>query len=190
MRTDLSAFKPENYEPGRSLLIRGLWFVLHAVFIQSAFPFSRPKIWLLRWFGCNIHHSVLIRPFVYIKYPWKLSIQAHTWIGEGVRIDNVGEIRIGSNCCLSQHAKLISGNHDFRSPHFDLIPHRIELRSGVWICAGAMLCGNVICEEDAVLTAGSIASGTLRSNTVYKGNPAEAITIRYAGSTLRSATVG
>ena len=49
------------------------------------------------------------------------------------------------------------------------------LEEGVWIGAGAMVCGGVICRSHAVLSAASFAATDLEAYTIYRGNPAEKI---------------
>ena len=55
-----------------------------------------------------------------IKYPWFLAIGDHTWIGEKVWIDNLAEVAIGANCCVSQGAMLLCGNHNYKKSTFEL----------------------------------------------------------------------
>ncbi len=123
-------------------------------------------------FGANVGKNVVVKPRVNIKYPWNISIGDNAWIGEKVWLDSLGKINIGSNVCLSQSAMLICGNHNYKKSTFDLMVGNIILEEGVWIGAGAMVCGNIICKTHAVLTAGSVAANDLESYSVYQGNPA------------------
>ena len=66
-------------------------------------------------FGAKIGKGVIIRPGVSVKYPWKLQIGDNTWIGENVWIDNLSNIIIGKNVCVSQGAMLLSGNHNYKN---------------------------------------------------------------------------
>src|SRR3972149_1662324 len=155
-RTDLSKYDNSWYKPGGSLLRRFLWFVLNAsVFMCPLIPFSRLKIFLLRMFGAKVGRSVNIKPSVNIKYPWRLIVGNHTWIGENVWIDNLADVSLGENVCLSQGAMLFSGNHNYKKETFDLITGNITLEDGVWIGAKAIVCPGVKCGTHAVLTAGS-----------------------------------
>lgn len=123
-------------------------------------------------FGAVIGKGVVIKPRVNIKYPWNLSIGEHSWLGEGVWIDNLGKVIIGSNCCVSQGALLLCGNHNYRKSTFDLMVGDITLENGVWIGAKAMVCPGVVCHSHAVLTAGSIATASLEAYKIHSGNPA------------------
>lgn len=148
------------------------------IFHEPLNPSSSLKRILLKIFGAQVGDGVVIKPGVNIKYPWKLSIGNHTWIGEKVWIDNLDEVTIGNHCCLSQGAMLLCGNHNFKSKAFDLMIGSIVLEDGTWIGARATLTPNTICKSHAVLTVQSVASGTLEAYTIYKGNPAKKIKVR------------
>src|SRR5207249_2014007 len=110
------------------LLKRTLWYGINAIVFDSwFFPFYGIKRFLLRAFGGNIGNGVVIKPRVNIKYPWKLSIGAYSWIGERVWIDSLGLIRIGAHCCISQGVYLCTGNHDWSDPLFSLVVEPITI---------------------------------------------------------------
>jgi len=168
----LDTFKNPEYNPGNSFK-RVLWFFINAVVFQSRLlPFYGLKRFLLRCFGAKIGKKVVIKPSVNIKYPWFLKMGENSWIGEGVWIDNLKQVTIGANCCISQGALLLCGNHDFTSTSFDLIAKEIRLEEGVWIGAKAIVTGGVTCHSHAVLAIGSSTSADLESYSVYRGNPA------------------
>jgi putative colanic acid biosynthesis acetyltransferase WcaF len=169
--TDLSRFNNSWYQPGGRLR-RALWYGVHELFICSGHPISALRVALLRLFGAEIGHGVVIKPRVRVKYPWKLNVGNHTWIGEDVWIDNLGEVSIGNNCCLSQGAMLLCGNHDYKRSTFDLIVGDITLENGVWIGAKAVVCPGVKCHSHSVLSVGSVASAPLEAYGIYRGNPA------------------
>jgi putative colanic acid biosynthesis acetyltransferase WcaF len=170
-KTDLSRFNNAWYQPGGKLK-RAMWYVIHELFIASGHPFGFLRKMFLRMFGAEIADGVVIKPHVRIKYPWKLKVGSHAWIGEDVWIDNLGEVIIGSNCCLSQGAMLLCGNHDYTLSTFDLKVGDIVLEEGAWIGAKAVVCPGVVCGSHSVLSVGSIASHNLDSYSIYRGNPA------------------
>jgi len=173
MKVNLAKYDNTWYNPGGGTLKRMLWYFTNALVFQSPIiPINRLKIWLLRIFGAQVGHGVVIKPSVNIKYPWLLKIGDHTWIGEKVWIDNLARISIGSNVCLSQGALLLTGNHDYKKPSFDLITQEIVLHDGVWVGAGATVCPGVTCHSHSVLTVGSVATVHLEGYGIYQGNPA------------------
>ena len=165
------------------MLVIGLWYILNAVIFRSAFfPFYGLKRGLLKLFGAEVGSGVVIKPRVNIKYPWKLVVGANTWIGEEAWIDNLDQVNLGPNVCISQGAYLFCGNHDYKSPAFDLLTAPITLEEGAWVAAKGVVCPGVIMKSHAVLSAGSLATGTLKPYTVYRGNPAEPVRKREIGS--------
>ncbi|MFZ9660863.1 MAG: WcaF family extracellular polysaccharide biosynthesis acetyltransferase [Chitinophagaceae bacterium] len=160
-------------EIGANALKRMLWYIFNTIFFSSRlFPFNVIKVFLLRNFGAKLGKGVVIKPCVNIKYPWKLEIGNYCWIGEGVWIDSLAKVRLGDHVCISQGAMLLTGNHNYKSPTFDLMVGEINLENGVWVGAKAIICPGVIAHEHAVLTVGSVATTDLEPNGIYKGNPA------------------
>lgn len=171
--TNLESFDNSWYHPGRNAIVQFLWFIANIVFIRSyLFPSSKFKSSILRLFGAKIGKAVVIKPSVNIKYPWRLTVGNNSWIGEGVWIDNLDNVSIGSNVCISQGAMLLCGNHNYKKETFDLFISPIILEDGVWIGARATVCPGVTCYSHAVLGVGSIATTNLESFSVYQGNPA------------------
>jgi putative colanic acid biosynthesis acetyltransferase WcaF len=67
---------------------------------------------------------------------------------------------------------LLTGNHDYKKPGFDLMVAGIVLGDGVWIGARAMVCPGVSAGAHSVLTATSTATSSLEPYGIYSGNPA------------------
>ncbi len=172
-RTSLVNYNKNQYFPGKSSFVRGFWYFTNVLFfINPLNPFSRLKILILRFFGAKVGKGVVIKPSVNIKYPWKLEIGNYVWIGEKVWIDNLAEVIIGDNCCISQNALLLTGNHNYKKSSFDLITGSIQLQEGVWIGARSVVSGNTICSSHSVLSGGSFLSSNMDAYYIYKGNPA------------------
>lgn len=173
MKTDLSKYDNSWYDPGAGTVKRTLWYFVNAFFLMNHLnPVSGLKVRLLRLFGAKIGKRVVIKPGVNIKYPWFLSIGDYSWIGEDVWIDNLAQVTIGANCCVSQGAMLLTGNHNYKSPTFDLMMKPITIEDGAWVGAKCVVCPGVTIGKDAVLSVGSVASSALLINNIYKGNPA------------------
>ena len=171
----LNTFQNSGYKPG-SLLKRVLWYFVNVLFIKNYFfHFNGLKINVLRLFGARIGKNVIIKPNVNVKYPWNISFGDNVWIGEGVWLDSLGEISIGNNVCVSQGAYLLTGSHNYKKMSFDLIIGNILIKEGVWIGAKSIVCPGVTCNENAVLSVGSVATKDLESFTIYQGNPAKII---------------
>lgn len=148
------------------MLVSALFF-RHSLAVGT----SIKKFWLQR-FGASVGKGLVLKPSVNIKYPWFLHIGDDVWIGEDVWIDNLAQVTIGNNVCLSQGAMLLTGNHNFKLPTFDLMVQPIIINNGAWVGAKAVICPGAVVSENAVITVASVLSGTAVPNGIYKGNPA------------------
>jgi putative colanic acid biosynthesis acetyltransferase WcaF len=169
---NLSTFNNSWYKPGGNSIKRLLWYFTNAIWFKSSFPLKGFKVFLLRLYGANVGKGLVIKPYVSIKYPWRLTIGDNVWIGEEVWIDNLDNVVIENNVCISQGAMLLCGNHDYKKTTFDLIIAPIILKSGSWIGAKSTVCPGTYVGENAILNVQSVASGILLANTIYRGNPA------------------
>jgi len=170
---DLASYDNRSYSPGRNRLVRGLWyFISLAIFESGWVPLARPKRWLLQLFGASIGRGLVIKPQVWIKYPWRLALGEHCWIGRGVWIDNLADVQFHDHVCVSQQVYICTGSHNYRRPSFDLITRPVEVGNGVWLGARALVLGGVSIGANAVVAAGSIVTSDVSAATVVAGNPA------------------
>ena len=171
--TDLTRYSKAHYTTGRGFIVRALWYVInYTVFVSPFVPFNALKRLILKIFGAKIGKGVVIKPCVNIKYPWHLTIGNNTWIGEGVHIDNLVDVTIGANCCLSQDSLIETGSHNYKRSDFCLITAPVTLENGVWLCARSVVTGGTICRSHSVLAAASLAPAELLPYSIYKGVPA------------------
>ena len=174
-------FNTGAFTPGASTTKLGAWYLLSMLCFRSGLiPFSNVLVFILKLFGAKIGRDVRIKPFVHIRYPWRFEMGDHSWLAD-CYIDNLAPVRLGKNVCVSQGAMLLTGNHDFTKPAFDLITKPIVLEDGVWIGARSVVCPGVRARSHAVLTVGSIATGDLDPYSIYRGNPAYKIKDRTVG---------
>jgi putative colanic acid biosynthesis acetyltransferase WcaF len=156
-----------------------IWYFINIIFFKNPLNISSgSKILLLKIFGAAIGNGVVIKPAVNIKYPWKLRIGDHSWIGEEVWIDNLSNVAIGANVTLSQGALILTGSHDHTKQTFDFISLPVQLEDGVWIGAKAVVFGGVTCKTHSILGINSVAEQDMKPYIIYKGNPAIAVLSR------------
>lgn len=178
-KTDLNSYNNSWYSTGAISIKLIIWYLLNLFFFRTGwFPFNRIKIQILRIIGAKIGKNVVIKPHVSIKYPWRLSIGDNCWIGENVWIDNLAEVTIGDNVCISQGAMLLCGNHNYKKTTFDLMIGEIKLEDGAWVCAKSVVCPGVTMKSHSILTVGSIATKDCEAYSIYQGNPAVKIKVR------------
>ncbi|MEM7553035.1 MAG: WcaF family extracellular polysaccharide biosynthesis acetyltransferase [Cyanobacteria bacterium P01_A01_bin.84] len=163
-----------NYTPGAPLWKQLIWYFIGAPLVSSyLLPISAIKVFILRLFGAKIGQKVRIKPGVKIKFPWRLYVGNHVWIGENTWIDNLDFVTIENHVCLSQSVYLCTGNHDWSHPHFQLMTNPIHLQEGCWIAAKSIVGPGVVVGKGAVLTMGGVTGKSLEPMTIYIGNPAK-----------------
>lgn len=158
-----------------------LWYPIKCLVFMTSLPYPRiVKTFLLRLFGAEIGRKTVLKPRINIHYPWNLSLGSHVWIGEGVEIYNFEKVSVGNNVCISQRAFLCAAGHDYRDPFFSYRHSSIYIADGVWIQAGAMICGGSHLSEESVVKVCSVFSGHSDANSIYSGNPSKKVGIRYS----------
>jgi len=172
MPVKLSQFSSRNFDRGAPRFLEALWIVFGGPLLRASLPGSCWRRWLLLAFGSSVSRSTVWKPGVRVKFPWKLTVGDHCWIGEDAWFDNLAHVELANNVCVSQGAYLCTGNHDWSVESFDLMIGKISLEDGVWIGAKSVVLPGTIAREGAVLTAGSVGVGVLDGYTIYSGNPA------------------
>lgn len=171
-KVDLNSYNNSWYKPGNKIKRVAWYWVNEVVLKNTLLPFSKLRVMVLRCFGAKIGVGVTIKPGVNIKYPWLIEVGNYCWIGENVWIDNLSNVSIADNVCISQGAMLLCGNHNYKKNTFDLITKPIILEDGVWVGAKSTVCPGVTLKSHSVLSVGSVANRDLDPYSIYKGNPA------------------
>jgi putative colanic acid biosynthesis acetyltransferase WcaF len=165
------AFKKTGFIIGANKFVVGCWYLVSLVIFKSGLmPFSPVLVAVLRIFGASIGNDVRVKPGIHIRYPWKLIVGDHCWLAD-CYIDNLDQVILGKNVCISQQAMLQTGNHNYKQTRFDLITKPIQLEDGVWIGAKSLVGPGVTAYSHAILTAGSTAFEDLAAFKIYQGNP-------------------
>jgi len=170
MRLDL--FANDDFDRGASHFKELAWLAIQGVLFASWLPGSGWRVALLRLFGARLGIGIVIKPGVYVKFPWRLSIGNHCWIGERVWIDNIADVTLGDHVCISQGVYFCTGSHDWNSEEFDLIVKPIIVGSHAWVGAMSRIAPGVMIGEGAVLGLGSTATRSLPDWTIHYGTPA------------------
>lgn len=174
----LDRYCGSGFDRGASVGREIAWIICSALSLSTWLPGSGWRVWLLRVFGSHIGKGVVIKPRVQIKFPWKLTVGDHCWIGEKVWIDNLAVVSIGNHVCISQGAYLCTGSHDWGKLGFDLITKPIRVEDHVWIAALSRVAPGVVVSEGAVLSFGSVATDSLAPWMIHQGIPAAPVRSR------------
>jgi putative colanic acid biosynthesis acetyltransferase WcaF len=169
---DLSNPKvPEGFR-GRPAWFVQFWWIVQSVLFHTSPQFMYGwRRFLLRVFGAQIGKGVLIRPSVSVTYPWKLCIGDWSWIGDGATLYTLGEITIGENACISQHAYLCTGSHDYLRPSFDLYAEPIRVEPEVWVATHAFVGPGVTIGRGSIIGASSVVLKDVPAGMICAGNP-------------------
>lgn len=165
----LDKFELGGFDRGMPWFVEAIWLAISGLLMDSWLPGSAWRKALLRLFGARIAQGVVIKPRLRVKFPWRLELGEHCWLGEGVWIDNLAEVRLRAHSCVSQDAYLCTGSHDWSEESFDLITASIEIGPHAWVGARCTLAPGTRLGEGAVLAIGSVAKGELAAWMIHAG---------------------
>lgn len=154
----LSGFSGRGYDKGRPVGWQVAWLLVSGLLVTRWWCPARLRVRLLRAFGAEIGHNVLIRHNVRVHWPWKLAIGDNSWVGDGAWILNLEPVRIGSDVCISQDVLLCTGSHDRRSPTFEFDNAPIHVDDGAWVALRATVLRGVRIGRDAVVGATALVT--------------------------------
>lgn len=155
-----------------------LWFFSGRLLLASFLPGTFWRKQILRLFGAKIGPGGRFKPRLHITCPWNLVVGSHCWLGESLWIDNLAQVVIGDNVCLSQGAYLCTGNHDYRAEAFDLQLAPICVDSFAWVAAKATVAPGVNIGKYAIVSLGSVVFSDIPDSSIVKGNPAVVVGTR------------
>lgn len=152
------------------------WVVVKALLFRIPLPLpSAFRAGVMRAFGASIGEGFVIREGVDISMPWRFVAGDHVWIGEGVRILSLAEVRIGSHVCISQEAFLCTGSHRFDRTDFELETRPIRIGDGSWIAARVFVGPGVTIGPGTVVGANSTVVRDVPTRCFAAGNPAKIV---------------
>lgn len=166
----LANFMGTGYDKGRSIPVQVAWMIVSTTVLPRWWMPNAIRIKILRMFGANIADGVLIRHGVKIHWPWKLTIGAHSWIGERAWLLNLEHITIGQNVCVSQDVLLCTGSHDRHSPSFEFDNAAITIEDGCWIATRATILRGTTIGRNSVIGATSLVTRNIPAGTLHTNN--------------------
>ena len=162
----LKAFTGAGYDVGRPFPVVALWLFVSGTVFQRWWLPGHVRLAILRAFGAQVAEGVLVRHRVRIHWPWKLTVGADSWIGEGAWILNLEPVVIGADVCISQDVLLCTGSHDRRSPSFEFDNAPIAIEDGAWVAARATVLRGVTIGRDAVVGATALVTSDVGPGSV------------------------
>ena len=168
----LGLFEPSNLSRPSQKLRRFFWYVFARWIVACYIPGTFWRKVTLRLFGAKVGSGGRIKPRVHVTCPWNLTVGNYCWIGEKVWIDNLSEVSLGENVCLSQGVYLCTGNHNYRKSTFDLCSAPIIIQDQAWIAAYSVLAPGTQIGKGVVVGIGSVVHGNIVERSIVRGNPA------------------
>jgi putative colanic acid biosynthesis acetyltransferase WcaF len=179
MTVHLASFKKNAEIAKKGLALQAVWLFAGLPLLRASWlPGESWRVGLLRLFGARIGHGVRIKTGVRVKYPWRLTVGNDCWIGEDCWMDNMADVVLGNDVCLSQGCYLCTGNHDWKDRSFRMFAQGIMLENGCWIASRAVLGPGVVIGESAVVAIGSVVSKSIPAGEIHGGNPAVFLGLR------------
>jgi putative colanic acid biosynthesis acetyltransferase WcaF len=176
---------PEGFR-GRPGWYVQLWWLVRALLFHPSPQFLYAwRNWLLRCFGAEIGHGVVIRPSVRITYPWFLRIGDYAWVGDHTELYNLGCIEIGAHSVVSQGCYLCTGTHDPTKIDFPILAKPITIGQQAWIASQVFVMPGVTIGDGAIVGVRSLVSESLTGGFVYMGSPAKIVRERCESIALK-----
>jgi putative colanic acid biosynthesis acetyltransferase WcaF len=187
----LSQFELPRGFRGKSAVHVQFWWIAQALLFkplpQICYPIRRL---LLRAFGAKIGRGVRIRPGVEVTYPWKVSIGANSWVGDGVTLYSLGSISIGADSVISQNAYICAADHDYADISFPIRERPVKIGDQVWIASDVWVGPGVTIGEGVVVGARSTVTKDLPEGMICVGSPCKPFKPRLMTSGPETALVG
>jgi putative colanic acid biosynthesis acetyltransferase WcaF len=165
-----------QYYSNKEIALRLIWSVVYPFFFRYS-----PRLlygwrnFILRLMGAKIGKNVKVFPSAIITFPWLLEVEDNVVIAWGVKIYNLGRIKIGTKTIISQYAHLCGGTHDIKNPGFKLLCTGLEIGKCVWIATESFIGPNVHVGDNAVVGARAVVIKDVPCGVIVGGNPAKAI---------------
>jgi acetyltransferase-like isoleucine patch superfamily enzyme len=111
----------------------------------------------------------------------RISIGQHVQINDALINTVSGNVEIGDYTFFGHGVSLLTGTHDISKHDIQrqsTVPHEgrdIKIGRGVWISSKAIILGPCVIGDNAVIGAGSLATGYIEANAFYAGTPAKKI---------------
>jgi maltose O-acetyltransferase len=108
-----------------------------------------------------------------------VAIGDGTFVNAGCFIDNLAEVRIGSNCALGMQVLVLTSTHPLGGPdRRALNPGTglpVVIGDGCWVGARAVIMPGVTIAPGCVIGAGAVVTEDTEPDKVYAGVPARVV---------------
>lgn len=131
--------------------------------------------------GDNVYvgHNTILKGY----YRGRLTIGAHTWIGQGCFFHSAGDIVIGSAVGIGPMVKLLTSAHDAADLSVPVLFSPltfapVTIKDGADVGVGTVVLPGVTIGEGAIVGAGSVVTADVPDCEVWAGVPARRLRSR------------
>jgi acetyltransferase-like isoleucine patch superfamily enzyme len=110
-----------------------------------------------------------------VIYLGNLNLGKRCFINKENIFDNDAKIIIGNNCLIGFRNLFLTVSHVEKGKQRNketIFSKPITIGNNVWITSNCTILPGTVIGDNVILSAGSVAKGTLESGWVYSGNPA------------------
>lgn len=132
---------------------------------------NKYRIFLLNVFGAKVSYKAKLSNSASIEYPWNLTMEDFSSIGEKTWVYCLDKILIEEYACVGQYSKLVTGTHNYMSADFELVLKPIIIGKGAWLTCDVFLLPGVSVGSYSVIGARSLVSKDIPMNSVAHGVP-------------------
>ena len=123
---------------------------------------------------CALYHCVyILNTYGTTRMGNKSHLGAYTYVNT-LR----GHLTIGNNVCIGPGCKIFTFTNHFEKGTLivDALKEKnTKIGSNVLVGSNSVILAGTVIEDNVVLAAGSVANGTLETNSIYGGTPAKKI---------------
>jgi len=144
-----------------------LWSIVELLVVYNPWQISsRIRAGALRTFGADIGPGVILRPRLRVRFPWKLTVGARSWIGEDVWIHNQDRVTVGSDAVISQGTFITTGSHAYRDD-MRLLTREVSIGSGAWVTTRCVVLAGSTIGDNALVTPSTVVRGNVPASTIF-----------------------
>jgi len=124
--------------------------------------------------------GLIMRDWVTIKFPERVSLGDHVGISEYTLVDGDGGIKIGDYVRIASHVSIVSFQHNHKRTDIPIklqgkVSRGITIEDDVWIGTGVCVLDGVRIGEGAVIGAGSVVTKDIPAYSIAVGAPARVV---------------
>lgn len=126
--------------------------------------------------GVEIPESFYMHPPFYTDFGRNIRVGEKVFINHGCTFLDRGGITIGDNVMIAPNVNLLTSSHPISPDDRRLMYARpINIKSGAWIGAAAIVMPGVTIGINSVIAAGAVVTKDVPDNVIVAGNPAKII---------------